>query len=93
VPRGASAYLAAVKPVIIVESWAKALKLRQFLSEFGYSLYRYDHRTGRLVEHSVEQSGQADLLALADGQVSQLSSRLAAAARPALTRPRIVGWV
>jgi FkbM family methyltransferase len=91
--RGASAYLEAVKPVVIVESWAKALKLRAFLADFGYRLYRYEDRESRLVEHGTEESGQADLLALVDEHLPELATRLGARAAPAAARPRIVGWV
>jgi FkbM family methyltransferase len=91
--RGASAYLDALRPVVIVESWAKALKLRAFLAEFGYRLYRYEDRESTLVEHSTEESGQADLLALADRHLPELSARLGENPAPGAARPRIVGWV
>jgi FkbM family methyltransferase len=91
--RGASAYLDAVRPVVIVESWAKGLKLRAFLADFGYRLYRYEDRESRLVEHGTEESGQADLLGLVDQHLPELAARLGARAAPAAARPRIVGWV
>jgi FkbM family methyltransferase len=90
--RGAASYLQAVRPVVIVESWARGVKLRELLAEFGYRLYRYDAASGTFVEHAAEQFGQADLLALRDEHLDQLSSRLAGAPRLPRERPRIVGW-
>jgi FkbM family methyltransferase len=88
---GAAGYLAAAKPVVIVESWGEG-EARNLLVQSGYRIYDYDHAARSLVAASTDRAGQTDLLGIADEHLPEICSRLDAASGPALARPRIIGW-
>ena len=92
--RGATDLLSQHSPIIMVETWAGGVEVRQFLDGLGYRVYAYDERSRGLREYPPHWSGQANFFAIRSRQLPELGCRLAGSFIPvAVAPPRIFGWI
>jgi FkbM family methyltransferase len=74
--RGAEKLLIRDRPVIVVEVWDGGKPTRAFLKSMGYEVYSYDLGRNRLETIPSAFSGQANFIAVPDGQRQRVEARL-----------------
>lgn len=91
--RGATEVLTQHSTIVMVETWAGGIEVRQFLDDLGYRVYAYDECSRGLREYPPHWAGQANFFAIRPEQLPELERRLAQSSTlAAVTPPKIVGW-